>query len=968
MKTKILIIIALTLTGLSGWGQKAQSNFKYKKKDFKPQVTQVINDTERRGIISAIIIWNNIFNKSSDGNYTFNVKAPISFTNFGVGWKSTNNINPNLFEIKYRTKNNKEAWTDWEKANGEISPDETPTNLYWSELIFVNDSNPHNQFEIVIIPLSNTIIDYVRIDIINMKSSIFIKGKDVNELDYKLKDKDCPQPPIIPRSDWCGSFTACHNPTYTPTAITPTHVIMHHGASPDTYTDGYAVVRSYWDYHVNSLGWLDIGYNYLVDKYGNIFLGRYNPSTTTQDVKGAHAGSSNSKSIGVCFLGNTDVTNSTTIQLSKLEDLLAWWFDWRGFDPTTYADIINQAGTSTLNLPRVCGHRDVNSTICPGDNLYNWLPTIRTETNIKISNCSGTPCTAPNAPTSCSTSIGTPANGLEHHTNLSCSAVTGADGYSYDYSWNGINWTVNWYQTTLTNFAVNNLDNPNASVYYRVRAYKCTPIQYSSYTYASPQPIYTACDNPAIPTVNNPTTNSLNITINTETPVANPAITTYSIYCTTTSQYVQANGTLGATEIFQTKSTWGTKTITGLSSNTQYCFYAKAKNNNGDIRYSASNYACGTTLTGCTTPGTPSANNPTGITQTGANFSWSAGSPSGSPTVTYYWAVGTSSTVTYESGYTARGTTTGATANTNALSCGTTYYFRLKAGTSCDNTYSGYSTYKQFTTSDCCTSPTANVPNDGCTLTCTASGGSGGNILYKWYNGTSCSATPISGATSSTYTAPTSGNYACKAYISGYESTCYDCDYGYADCTVDYITVTTPDGFTNWQAGTSHYIYWVDNISENVKIELYQGSSFNSTITISTSSNGSYYWSIPSSLSYYSNYRIKITSVSNSSIYDYSDYFNCGGTGIEDIDFINYLNIFPNPNTGEFIIEMNITKATDLEIKLLDVIGKVIYEEKLNKYVGAYQKSIYVGDISKGIYNLQLLGGEGIINKKIIIE
>ncbi len=90
--------------------------------------------------------------------------------------------------------------------------------------------------------------------------------------------------------------------------------------------------------------------------------------------------------------------------------------------------------------------------------------------------------------------------------------------------------------------------------------------------------------------------------------------------------------------------------------------------------------------------------------------------------------------------------------------------------------------------------------------------------------------------------------------------------------------------------------------------------------------------------------------------------------GIEDFDFIDYLSIFPNPNTGEFIIEMNITKPTDLEIKLLNVIGQVIYQEKLNKYVGAYQKTIDVSEYAKGIYNLQLLGGEGTVNRKIVVE
>ncbi|MBW8050924.1 MAG: T9SS type A sorting domain-containing protein, partial [Cytophagales bacterium] len=92
------------------------------------------------------------------------------------------------------------------------------------------------------------------------------------------------------------------------------------------------------------------------------------------------------------------------------------------------------------------------------------------------------------------------------------------------------------------------------------------------------------------------------------------------------------------------------------------------------------------------------------------------------------------------------------------------------------------------------------------------------------------------------------------------------------------------------------------------------------------------------------------------------------GVGIADIDFINNLNIHPNPNTGEFIIEMEITQPKDLEIKLLNAIGQVIYEEGLNKYAGKYQKTIDVGKQATGIYTLQLLSDEGIINRKIIIE
>ncbi|MCH9028436.1 MAG: T9SS type A sorting domain-containing protein, partial [Bacteroidetes bacterium] len=85
------------------------------------------------------------------------------------------------------------------------------------------------------------------------------------------------------------------------------------------------------------------------------------------------------------------------------------------------------------------------------------------------------------------------------------------------------------------------------------------------------------------------------------------------------------------------------------------------------------------------------------------------------------------------------------------------------------------------------------------------------------------------------------------------------------------ITVTSPNSGEIWQAGTPHPITWIDNINENVKIELYKGGSFHSAISTSTSSDGTNNWDIPFDLETGTNYKIKITSVNNSDITDYSD-------------------------------------------------------------------------------------------------
>jgi len=87
------------------------------------------------------------------------------------------------------------------------------------------------------------------------------------------------------------------------------------------------------------------------------------------------------------------------------------------------------------------------------------------------------------------------------------------------------------------------------------------------------------------------------------------------------------------------------------------------------------------------------------------------------------------------------------------------------------------------------------------------------------------------------------------------------------------ITVTSPNGGENWQRGTSHNISWSSsgNVGSYVKIELYKGGVRNRTISSSTSNDGSYSWSIPSGQTTGSDYKVKITSTSNSSYYDYSN-------------------------------------------------------------------------------------------------
>ncbi|MBE2206643.1 MAG: N-acetylmuramoyl-L-alanine amidase, partial [Saprospiraceae bacterium] len=176
----------------------------------------------------------------------------------------------------------------------------------------------------------------------------------------------CPQPTFQRRSDWCpaGNCPPNPNPSYTDV----THLIVHHSATANTAASWAAVVRSFWDFHVNTNGWADIGYNWLIDPNGVVYEGR------GDNVLGAHFCGTNSRTMGVCVIGDFTSVVPTQAALDQLRNLLSWKACNINADPLS--TLLHTGSGLTLN--RISGHRDgVCSTSCPGNMLYPLLPNIR---------------------------------------------------------------------------------------------------------------------------------------------------------------------------------------------------------------------------------------------------------------------------------------------------------------------------------------------------------------------------------------------------------------------------------------------------------------------------------------------------------------------------------------------------------------------------------------------------------------
>lgn len=175
-------------------------------------------------------------------------------------------------------------------------------------------------------------------------------------------------PPIVLRAAWGADESMVRaGPSY---AQALTLAIVHHtaGRSPATPEESAAVVRAIQAYHVKSNGWNDIGYNFLVDPFGQIFEGRV--GGIDRNVIGAHALSFNTGSTGIALLGNFAKKALTEEARAALAGLLAWRLDLAHVDPT--APAARWAGDGTA-LRAVSGHRDVNATECPGGKVYPEL-------------------------------------------------------------------------------------------------------------------------------------------------------------------------------------------------------------------------------------------------------------------------------------------------------------------------------------------------------------------------------------------------------------------------------------------------------------------------------------------------------------------------------------------------------------------------------------------------------------------
>ena len=285
------------------------------------------------------------------------------------------------------------------------------------------------------------------------------------------------EPSIVSRAGW-GADPALM--TWAPQFYPTKKLIVHHTATTDDYAnraDAETYIRSIYFYHSVTQGWGDIGYNFLIDKFGTIYEGRYsrdyagaNPTgddATGKGVTGAHVGGWNSGTVGVALLGTLTTHDATPAARDALTRLLAWEASRNGINPEATEAFVNPVSGATITSANIAGHRDYAATACPGDTFYPTLPAIRRDVAALITG--STPpadTTPPSQPTALTAVPGST------QVTLTWNAPAETDDVNNYQVWRRRSGTTGFTQVgtpTGTTFTVGSLS-PRTRYYFRVRA------------------------------------------------------------------------------------------------------------------------------------------------------------------------------------------------------------------------------------------------------------------------------------------------------------------------------------------------------------------------------------------------------------------------------------------------------------------------------------------------------------------
>ena len=315
------------------------------------------------------------------------------FSLVGVTWKYDPAITDTVVQV--RVRNGSGPWGKWTQmtpSDGGVAPPESSSQARTGKELRAGTeplwTGPNTSVEAQLVTRSGAQPTDVKLDLVDPGKSAADRALPAPAI-HDQAHAAMTMPAVYSRAQWgADESQMTWDPEYAPTIKAAT---LHHTVDSNNYTADQvpAMLRSIYHYHAVTLGWGDIGYNVIVDKFGRIWEGRAGGLAST--VIGGHAYGFNTGTFGVSMLGNYDTTDTPPALVNAVSAIIAWKFSLYGVDPSGSVTLVSAGGNkyaagTAVTLPTIFGHRDVYLTDCPGQYAYARLPQIRAQAAALLGN------------------------------------------------------------------------------------------------------------------------------------------------------------------------------------------------------------------------------------------------------------------------------------------------------------------------------------------------------------------------------------------------------------------------------------------------------------------------------------------------------------------------------------------------------------------------------------------------------
>ena len=309
------------------------------------------------------------------------IDAPARFDFAGIGGE--------LRPLEYRARAEGDEWSEWvETANGD------PVYFGGADELQVRSRGvrPEGELHYVNVSGSDTLASRVLNGAREAVNTAVISVASVATAGAQPS-----KPEMVSRKAWGatrggGGCRPRGGPAYGEVGA----ATVHHTVTANDYSreEAPAIVLGICRFHRNGNGWNDIGYNFLVDRFGGVYVGR--SGGVRKPVVGAHAQGFNSQTTGVASIGTHTSAPISDEAEDSFVDVIAWKLALHGTKAGGKTRLVSGGGPvnkipsgKKVRVKRVFGHRRVNTTACPGGKLKKRLKRIARQAQKRIENSGG---------------------------------------------------------------------------------------------------------------------------------------------------------------------------------------------------------------------------------------------------------------------------------------------------------------------------------------------------------------------------------------------------------------------------------------------------------------------------------------------------------------------------------------------------------------------------------------------------